>query len=172
MVWENDKVYIYLCSVEFWSQQEKLLLLAFQSCMLWWMNFDLYRSQFVSNKYVCHVPWEGEVCTRLEIQFLFYLPPPCSWWAHCTVPSQSDHWPSHCTEMYPQSPHHLSCRTWKLTCRTTAWVLHSYSYTLPVHEGILLFVVWSSQPLTDINCICHWTVCGVDNASHKNNDID
>ena len=94
---------------------------------------------------------------------VLYLPPLCSWWAHCTAPSQSGHWLSHCTEMYAQSPHDLSCRTWKFTCRTTAWVLHSYSYILPVHEGILLFVVGSSQPLTDINCICHWTVCADDN---------
>ena len=41
------------------------------------------------------------------------------WRARCMVLSQSDHWLSHCTEMYVQSPLDLSCRTWRQTCRTT-----------------------------------------------------
>ena len=68
------------------------------------MTFDLQEPQF---------------CNQ-NVRFLSYLLlPVCSWWAHCTAPSQSGHWLSHCIEMYVQSPHDLSCRIWRLTCRTT-----------------------------------------------------
>ena len=130
--------------------------------------------------------------THFPLIVLYLLLLLCSWRARCMVLSQSDHWLSHCTEMYVQPPHDLSCRTWRLTCRTTEWIEHIRPHSscllistsnfhfltfpfklvnlLPVHKSILLFASRSSKSLADINCICHIHSRAVYVCASDNND--